>query len=66
MDAKELAKFIGKKAIYTFMIGKSLVSIEMTITDARHIFNRDEVLLVPVAGSGAGWANINNIKIDGE
>jgi hypothetical protein len=63
MNAKELSGFIGKKAIYPFMIGKNLVEVEMTITDARCIFKRDEVLLVPVAGSGAGWANINNIKI---
>jgi len=66
MDAKELSEYINKKAVYPFMIGKSLVEVQMTITDARHIFNRDEVLLVPVAGSGAGWANVNNIKIEGK
>lgn len=64
MNAKELAEYIDKQAVYTFQIGKSFVEVDMTITDARHIFDRDEVLLVPIAGSGAGWANINNIKIE--
>lgn len=66
MDAKELSVFIGKKASYTFHIGNSLVDVKMTITDARHIFNRDEVLLVPVYGSGSGWANVKNIKIEAD
>lgn len=66
MDAKELSYLIGRKAVYPFMIGKSLVEVEMVITDARHIFNRDEVKIVPVSGSGSGWANINNIKIEGK
>ncbi len=64
MNAKEMIDLIGKKATYTFKIGKSMVEVKMTITDARHVFDRDEVLLVPVSGSGSGWANINNIEIE--
>lgn len=63
MDAKELAKFIGRKAIYPFRIGRNNIDVEMVITDARSIFDRDEVKVMPVAGSGSGWANVNNIKI---
>jgi len=66
MAAKEMAQLIGKPAVYTFHVGKSFVSVNMTITDAKQVFGREMVELVPVAGTGTIWANLDNIKIEGK
>ena len=64
MTAKEMTELLGKPATYTFHIGKSFVNVDMTITDAKQIFGRQMVELVPVAGSGKIWANLDNIKVE--
>lgn len=66
MTAKEMAQLIGKSATYTFHVGKGFVNVQMTITDAKQVFGRQMVELIPVAGSGAIWANLDNIKIEGK
>jgi hypothetical protein len=64
MTVKEMAELIGKPATYTFHVGKSFVSVDMNILDAKEVFGRQMVELAPVSGTGTIWANLDNIKIE--
>jgi len=59
MTAKELTKFVGKTGRWK----TQGVEIEVTITDARLMFGRIDVLITPVAGKGEAWVDCQFVGI---
>lgn len=57
MTALEMAKLIGTEATYPV---KDL-SVAVTIIDARNRFGSADVLITPVAGSGATWVALTSV-----
>ena len=55
----ELAKYIGMNG--TLSTGSLRVPI--TISDARQVFDRVDVLVQPVGGIGFQWVSIERIKL---
>lgn len=37
------------------------LKIEVTVVDRRTVFGREEVLIIPVAGSGKWWVGIDKV-----
>jgi hypothetical protein len=61
MTLKEIMKLIETKAIWPV----DGVDIQVIIKDAKSAYGNDLVLIVPVAGKGQKWINVNSIKIGG-
>jgi len=61
MTAKELAEKIGKEA--TIEIVKGL-GIHVRIRDARHVFNRTDLQIEPVAGEGMTWVASDRVCVN--
>lgn len=57
MNVKEAAKLIGKHGIYKH--GELCFAIE--VLDVRKMFNRMDVEIKPVAGTGKAWISLDNV-----
>ena len=77
--AQMFHQYVGKDALLTVMSAPARVTrvkgerkdvaaqigiqVPVTITDVRHAFNRAEVLVQPVSGSGSAWVVVEKIKM---
>lgn len=72
-------QYVGKEAMLTVLATPARVTkvsgqrkdiaaqvgicVPVTISDVRHAFNRSEVLVQPVGGTGSAWVSIYKIKL---
>ena len=61
MTTEGLRTLHGRSALYRL---GSLV-FEVTITDTRSAYGRDDVLITPVAGNGSRWVTLTSITLEG-
>jgi len=55
----ELAKYIGLNGT----LSTGALRVPITISDARQVFDRVDVLVEPVGGVGVQWVSIERIKL---
>jgi hypothetical protein len=57
--AKDMAPAIGRKGIYHI----NGLGIQVTIVNVRQVFNRLDVLIVPVSGHGQVWVAASSVSL---
>lgn len=60
MSAVELATWIGR----TGQLSIKDMSVAVRITDVRQVWNRTDVLIVPLAGTGMTWVALDSLQLD--
>jgi hypothetical protein len=60
--AKFLMQIVGRKGHWNI----AGVAVAVEILDARQVFNREDVLIRPVAGHGEVWVSASSIRLDGK
>lgn len=66
-NAKELAKLIGRQALYRlYMPAKTWLLIPVKIVDARSAYGRQDVQITPIGGQGTAWISIENVELQEE
>lgn len=59
MTYSDIKNLIGKTATYNI----GTLSFNVHVTDYRHVWNRDDVLISPMTGSGQQWVALTSIKV---
>ena len=62
MTAAAGAKLIGRRAL----LRTSGLAVEVEIRDAREVFGRTDVLVIPSAGAGSAWVSLDSVELGGE
>ena len=60
MTAVEQATWIGR----TGQLAVKDMTVAVRVTDVRRVWNRTDVLVVPLAGSGMSWVALDSIVLD--
>lgn len=55
----EMARYVGQSGLYIV----DGLQIEVSITDARTIWNRTDLLISPKMGAGHKWVSMDSVKI---
>ena len=58
MTARELAAYVGR----VVLLRASGLDVEVTVLDARRVFNRVDLLVTPVQGGRSNWVSAERVR----
>jgi hypothetical protein len=57
---KELSSFVGKSALWHVFAG---IAFTVVIKDAKQVFGRTDLLIVPTNGEGQKWVSAGTVEL---
>lgn len=64
MTVTEAGKLVGRRGLLTVIKGQ--LQVLVTIQDVRTVWNRIDVRVTPVTGSGSGWVALESVQLNGD
>lgn len=62
MNVRTLAQAIGATILVSFPTSAGSVGVYCTVQDVRKCYDRVDLLVAPVNGTGAGWVSLTRVE----